>query len=107
MTGKMTLAWEGDQAADATLTLNDDMTKHINIVFETRSAAPTAAGYGCLYEIPVAIFKQYFQNTASPLSSYCLSPFDNTYGYVRYVSDTQIYFDFATTARLRRIWFMD
>ena len=107
MTGQMTLAWEGDQAADATLTLDVSMEGHNTIVFETRSAAPTAAGYCHMFYLPIAIFKEYYNNTNSPLSSYMLSPYDNTQDQVRYVSDTQIYFDFATTSRLRRVWYMD
>lgn len=107
MTGEMTLAWEGDQAADATLELNDDMTKHKEIVFEVRNAAATAAGSGLFYAVPVFLFKQYYVNGASPQNSYMLSPYDNQYCYIRYVDDMHILFDFATTTRMRRIWFMD
>ena len=107
MTGRTTLTWEGDQAADTTLTLNDDMTKHQMIGFEIRNAAPTSNGWGIIFWVPVTLFKQYYPNTASPLTSYALSPYDNQISYVRYVSDTEVYFDFGSTTRLRRIWFMD
>lgn len=105
--GDYTLAWEGDQASDANITLNDDMTKHKGIAFEFRSAAITSNGFGCIFDIPVGLFKTLYINSASPLTSMMCSIYDNYYSYIRYIDEYTILFDFATTQRLRRIWFID
>ena len=108
LTGKMTMAWEGDLAASTNpVELSDDMTKHSEIVFEVRSAAPTSNGYGAFYSVPVVIFKEYFDNATSPWTRLMCSPYDNQACYMQYVSDTSVRFIFSTTTRLRRIWFRD
>lgn len=107
---EFTLIWEGDAASDQTIELPESMLLHKEIAVQLRNVASTTAnGWSSIFRVPTAILKEYYPNpTASTAVERCmLSQYDNYSSYISYVSDTQVFFDFNTTSRLRRIWFVD
>ena len=105
--GQFTLAWEGDLNVDAVINLSESILDHKMIAFEVSGQAPTSNQYNMIYRVPTDMFRDLYDNGLSPTSKYICAYYDTYNDLFTYISETMIYFDFVTTQRLRRIWFVD